>query len=102
MIIYNVTVNVEDSVHNDWLSYMRDEHIPDVMKTGCFVDFTFSRIITRQPGETGVTYAIQYKCSDMNEYNNYQENFAPDLQKDHTSKFEGKVYAFRTLLEVVQ
>jgi len=102
MIIYNVTINVEESAHNEWLDYMKNEHISDVMNTGCFIDYTFSRIITRQEGETGITYAIQYKCKTMGEYDNYQTNFASALQKEHTKKFEGKFYAFRTLLEEVE
>lgn len=32
MIIYNVTVNIEHNVHDEWLKFMKDEHIPDVMK----------------------------------------------------------------------
>ena len=102
MIIYNVTVNVEESVNENWLDFMKNVHIPDVMNTGCFVGYTFSKIITRQADETGITYAIQYKCATMVEYDNYQEKFAPVLQKDHTQKFEGKFYAFRTILEEVE
>ncbi len=101
MIIYNVTINVEESVHENWLDYMKKEHIPDVMKTGCFVGYTFSKIMTRQADETGITYSVQYKCENMADYDTYIEKYAPALQKDHTQKFEGKFYAFRTLLEEV-
>jgi len=102
MIIYNITINVEESAHENWLNYMKDEHIPDVMKTGCFVDYTFSKIITRQADETGITYSIQFKCKSMDDYDNYQAKYAPELRKDIDEKFEGKFYAFRTLLEVVE
>ena len=37
MYIYNVTVNVSDDVHIEWLKWMKETHIPDVMKTGCFI-----------------------------------------------------------------
>ena len=101
MIIYNVTVNIEASHNESWLKYMKSEHIPDVMKTGCFIDFTLSRILSTQADETGMTYSIQYKSPNMETYTKYQEQFAPGLQKEHTSKFEGKFVAFRTLLEVI-
>lgn len=101
MIFYNVTINIEDAVHKQWLAYMKDEHIPDVMNTGCFVGYTFSRIVTRQEDESGVTYAIQYHCANMKEYENYRDNFAPGLQQDVLAKFGGKFVAFRTLLEEV-
>jgi hypothetical protein len=38
MFIYNVTVSVDASVHEDWVRWMKDVHMPDVMKSGCFVD----------------------------------------------------------------
>ena len=101
MIIYNVTVNIEDSEELNWLQFMQSQHIPDVMNTKCFVSFSMQRILTRQPGETGNTYAIQYKCESMSDYNRYQEKFAAELQKDHSKKFAGKFVAFRTLLEEV-
>ena len=101
MITYNVTINIEESVNDAWVTYMKEEHIPDVMKTGCFETFTMNKIITRQPDEEGTTYAIQYRCKNMSDYENYQNNHAPALQKDHTEKFGGKFVAFRTLLEEV-
>ena len=101
MIIYNVTINVEDSVGESWLDYMKNEHIPDVMKTNCFVDYKFSKILTRHDGETGTTYAVQYRCDSMAKLEEYQEKFAPALQKDHTEKYRDKFVAFRTLLEEV-
>lgn len=36
MILYNVTVNIDDSVHDEWLEWMTTKHIPDVLATGLF------------------------------------------------------------------
>ena len=36
MIIYNVTCNVENEILKDWLQWMVEIHIPDVMQTGFF------------------------------------------------------------------
>ncbi|MGQ3086877.1 DUF4286 family protein, partial [Flavobacterium sp.] len=30
MIIYNVTINIDDSVHDKWLTWMMEKHIPEV------------------------------------------------------------------------
>lgn len=101
MIVYNVTVNVDEAVHEEWLQWMKTKHIPDVMATGMFTDHTILRLLSRQEDETGVTYAIQYKCKDMATYERYQREFAPALQADTLRLYEGKFAAFRTLLEVV-
>ncbi|MEQ9302638.1 MAG: DUF4286 family protein, partial [Marinoscillum sp.] len=36
MILYNITVNVQEGVQEDWLNWMKAVHIPEVMQTGCF------------------------------------------------------------------
>ncbi len=101
MIIYNVTINIDESVENQWLDYMKNRHIPDVLKTGCFVKSSISRLLTRQADETGVSYAIQYHCENIDQYNRYEKEFAPRLQKEHSELYGGKFVAFRTLMEEV-
>ena len=101
MIIYSVTVNIEDEVHDDWIKWMKETHIPDVINTGCFTGHRLSRVITHNPDETGTTYNIQYDCDSMKTLHSYQANHAPKLQQEHTQRYEGKFVAFRTLLESV-
>ena len=36
MIIYNITIKVEWSIAKDWLVWMQNEHICEIIKTGCF------------------------------------------------------------------
>ncbi len=99
MIIYNVTINVEDDIHEAWLEWMLEQHIPDVMATNMFLAYKIMRIISRQEDETGQTYAIQYQTESIDKYNQYQQEFAPALQAETQKKFGGKFVAFRTLLE---
>lgn len=99
MIIYSVTVNVEDDIQEDWLKWMKEIHIPAVMDTGLFLDNTLLRVISHKPEETGTTYNIQYSCSTMKELHQYQAKHALALQKEHSNRYEGKFVAFRTLLE---
>lgn len=98
MIIYNVTVNIDYDVHDEWLDWMRQVHIPDVMNTGKFIEAKISKVLAEEEG--GKTYAIQYLCESMATLDDYQINHAPRLQQEHTTKFSGKFVAFRTLLEV--
>jgi len=101
MIIYNVTINIIEEEHNNWLEWMKNTHIPNVLKTSCFNDYKIYKLLTLQDDETGITYAIQYTCNTLNELNFYQTNFAPQLQKEHTEKFAGKFVAFRSILETI-
>jgi hypothetical protein len=99
MIIYNVTVNIDNDVHTEWVEWMKNIHIPDVMKTGFFKEYRFCRVLTDEP--QGHTYSIQYLCESLTDYDRYQKQEAPRLQADHKSKYEGKFVAFRTILKMV-
>jgi hypothetical protein len=58
MIIYNVTVNVDNSVHDEWLDWMKSKHIPDVVATGCFTDGKIFRILVNE--ESGDSIFCSY------------------------------------------
>ena len=100
MIIYNVTVSVEENVKNDWLNWMKTEHIPEVMACGIFTKAQINRVIVQDDSDN--TFAIAYTCSSMKELHQYQIKFAPELQKKHDKKFKEKAIAFRTLMEVIE
>lgn len=100
MIVYNVTVNVDDDIHLEWLDWMRNVHIPDVLSTGMFIDNRILKLLVEE--ETGgQSYAIQYTCTDMETFHRYEKEFAPALREDVNKRYGGKFVAFRTLLEVV-
>lgn len=99
MIIYNVTVKIDNEVHEEWLQWMREVHIPDVMRTGRFVDHQIAKVLVDD--HDGVTYAIQYKCPTLKDLEAYQSDHAAALQRDHAERFKDKFVAFRTLLELV-
>jgi hypothetical protein len=98
-VLYNVTCSVDPEIHEEWLNWMVNKHIPDVMNTGMFLENRICRI--HEYEENGVTYAIQYVARNQNDLNEYMEQFAPALQKEHADKYGSHVAAFRTTLEIV-
>ncbi len=99
MYIYNVTVTIEKEIQGAWLSWMKTVHIPDVMRTGVFIENKICKLITEDESE--ITYAIQYTFRTMNDINRYQKEFAPKFQQEHREKFNEKFAAFRTILEII-
>lgn len=99
MILYNVTIKIDTAIHQEWLQWMRAEHIPAVMNTGCFESHRVCKLMTEE--EDGVTYAIQYFCKDLPTYFRYQENYAPALQAETATRYKDRFVAFRTLLEIL-
>ncbi|MBI1317241.1 DUF4286 family protein [bacterium] len=100
MIIYNVTVNVDDAVREEWKTYMLTEHIPDVLETGLFVGYRFCRVMVEE--ESGTTYSIQYQMKDLESYQLYEQLYAPKLRERHQERYGSKTVAFRTLLELIR
>ena len=99
MILYNVTVKIENDAHNDWLEWMRKVHIPDVLATGFFEDHKMCLILHDEPD--GKTYSIQYFCKDLETLQRYQLESAPKLQAEHQHRFKDKYVAFRTIMKVL-
>ncbi len=99
MFIYNVTVNIASDVNTQWVAWMKEIHMPDVMKTGCFIDCQLLKVL--YVNDEGDTYSAQYKFLEMADIERYQKEFAPALQQEHTLKFKDKYSAFRTLLQVI-
>jgi hypothetical protein len=99
MIIYNVTINIENDVHDEWLEWMKQIHVPDVMKTGLFTESKILKILVKE--EQGTSYCFQYTCRSMDDFQKYEKEHAPRLRQDVLNKYKDKFTAFRTLLEVV-
>ena len=99
MIIYNVTVNVDDSVIEQWLVWIK-EHIPKVLATGKFTDAKLTKVLVEEQ-MGGQTYSIQYRAISKKALESYYENDAEKLRQDGLSKFGDKMLAFRTELEIV-
>ncbi len=100
MIIYNVTVKVNPQVAQEWLRWMREVHIPDVMATGYFEDYKILHLVGHDDDQ-GITYAIQYSCKDLDTLQQYQARAAARLQQEHAERFKDHFVAFRTILEVI-
>ena len=100
MIIYNVTVNIEKDVHDDWFEWIKAVHIPDVMKTGMFLEYKMLKVLADEDSDEH-TYSIQYTCESIEQYRRYETQYAPELRKDVQARYGTKFIAFRTLLEPV-
>ncbi|HRP52836.1 MAG TPA: DUF4286 family protein [Fluviicola sp.] len=99
-IIYNVTVSIDPLIEMDWVQWMRETHIPDVMKTGCFLECRMSKMHEQEDG--ACTYAMTYVAYSQQHIETYQTQHAARLQVDHKNRFEGRFAAFRSTLQVIQ
>ena len=100
MIIYNITVKVDWSIHAAWLLWMRQSHIKDVMDTGCFSKYQMVRLL-KTDDEQGPTYALQFYAENMDDYTRYMQSFANALRQKNTALWGDKFVAFGSLMQIV-
>lgn len=100
MFVYNVTIKIEHSIQDEWLQWMKEEHIPEMLSTGCFNNAVILHLLETDDDE-GVTYAIQYHAESKALYNRYIEQFADTMRKKGTDKWGDRFIAFRTIMQVV-
>lgn len=100
MLLYNVTVGVDKEIEEEWLRYMKEKHIHDVLATGLFVDYKMYKVLHDQEEGT-ISYSVQYFARTIEDIKKYLEVFAPALVEQHRRRFQNRHVAFMTLLDEV-
>jgi len=100
MIIYNVTIHVEEAAREAWLEWMQQTHIPEVLATGKFTEARLCRVLTGEQ-QGGTSFAIQYLTPSREKLEQYYREDAPRLRQLGIDRFGDQFVAFRTELELV-
>jgi len=100
MIIYNVTTNIHESVHDQWMTWMQEKHINDVLATGKFSSARMVKVLIEEE-MGGITYSIQYITENKETLQQYYDEDAPRLREEALALFGDKMLAFRTELELI-
>ncbi len=99
MILYNVTINIDQSVHDQWMHWMQTKHISDVLATGKFTSARMIKVLVEEEGS--VTYSIQYTAESKEKLERYYREDAPRLRQEGLLLFADKMLSFRTELQVI-
>lgn len=100
MYIYNVTSNIDKSIHEQWIKWMNDTHIPDMLATGKFTNAKMVKVLVEEE-MGGTTYSVQYYTPSKETLQKYYAEDAPRLRQHALSLFADKVISFRTELEII-
>jgi len=100
VIIYSVEITIQTEIETEWLKWMQQVHVPDVLRTGCFLACQIYKVLDAE-GDQPV-YLLQYRCESIETYHRYREQFAPALQKEHSERYAGRFRGARRLLEEVR
>ena len=84
MIIYRVTVEVNNDIEIDWLKWMKEIHIPDVIKTGYFFDWKIEKQILPDNSLDKTIYIINYYTNTISIIRSILKEMPPDYKKNIT------------------
>ena len=101
MIVYNVTTKLEWSIHDEWVKWMLEVHIPEVVATGCFSSGQLLKLLEIEE-EDGPTYTAQYFADTKQQQEDYVTKHAAALRQKVFDKWGNRVIAFRSIMQLVQ
>ncbi|RCS26105.1 DUF4286 family protein [Polaribacter sp. WD7] len=100
MYIYNVTINIDDNLHKEWLTWI-ETHVSDVLNTGKFTSAKLTEVLVDED-MGGKTYSVQYTANTREDLDAYYKEDADRLRVEGLKKFGDKMLAFRTELLLIK
>ena len=92
MIVYNVTFSVDKEIAEEWLSWMKDEHLPSL--SGLFKSYTILKVLSHEDDQTD-SFAVQYYTESMKNIELYHAN------EEVFQRYGERVLSYPTLLREV-
>jgi hypothetical protein len=52
--------DIQAGIESEWVDWMNKVHFPNVLRTGCFAECRFYKVLGSEGDE--LTYVLQYRC----------------------------------------
>lgn len=100
MLIYNETFIVDDAIVDEWLAWIKNNHIPSILGTSAFDSYKLYTILD-SPNE-GITYCLQFHTDTVERYSDFYYKHMEGIHAKHNIQFEERFALFHTLMETVE
>jgi len=94
MIVYNVTNSVDKEIAEEWISWMKDKHIPGLLKAGLFESYKILKVLNHDDDKT-LSFAVQFYSKSIESIHEYH------LNEEIRQRYGDRVLTYATLLEEV-
>src|SRR4051812_9329004 len=101
MIVYNQTIKIDNNIHDVWLQWIQEKHIPETMSCGLFSSYALFQLLEQDEGD-GRTYVIQYRCENYTDYKTFVDDFHQALMQKAYALWKSGFIVFDTVMQVVQ
>jgi hypothetical protein len=99
MILYNITVIIDDAIESDWLNWINNTFVPEALSSNLLVSNRILRVLD-SPNE-GKTYCLQFIADSVQDYQLFQTNHAAALLEAHAQQFKNQSVFFSTTMEFI-
>jgi len=100
MILFSLTVNIDNDIEEEWLEWMRQTFIPSLWLTGFFQEKRFLRLLSNEE-QGGLTYSLQLTIENLSKYHEFEKHHLQDFRNMLYGKYAGRLVDFQTILEKV-
>ena len=101
MLIFNTTYLVSDDVHESWLEWIREQHIPFMLDSTYFSQPQVARVITSAK-QDGTSFSVQFHIQDMHTLKLWNKEYNSLFQENCSKQFGTEVIFFTTVLELIE
>ena len=99
MFIYNLTVLIDESIKQEWLSWVNSNLIQAVMETGFFHSYQLLQV-TDSPNE-GLTFCIQFRTDEISSLQSYQSLYAQQIESEQQLAFANQLVTFSSTMKLI-
>lgn len=100
MYVYNITINIQENVENEWLEWMQGTHIPEMLQTGSFLSAKMCKVLVKED-MGGVTYSVQFMVDSRENLDAYLKEDSLVMKNKANSKFAGQYVYFETEMKLI-
>lgn len=100
MIIFNTTYHVDNLVLDEFISFLRNEFIPEATNGGEMIHPRLAKILSHQ--EEGTSLALQFEVAAPEKLDDWYDQAGDDLNERMVARFGSKVVGFSTLMEEIE
>lgn len=101
MYILNITYSVDDSVHTQWMEWMKKVHIPNFAENNLIQEYRFTKVLSTAPDESGHTYSIQLKYTCTADLDQFQKTQLPQIKNEYYRLYGDRLLLFATILKII-
>lgn len=95
MMLYEVTAEVDAAILDAFERYMVEQHVPDLLATGCFTGARVCR-------DSGNRLRMSYEAPDQASLQRYLDHHAPALRADVAAHFPAGITLVRAEWSMVR